>query len=101
MSRQAKRAIAIGIFVGVVLIGALMYFVTVFLFDFSSGQSRMGPVVEFGALTVIATTLLAAAAAWKIRSPAAASNIVWFATAAAWVVAIFVEWRFSYVLGAG
>jgi hypothetical protein len=42
-----------------------------------------------------------AAVAWRIRSPAAAALWAGIATAVAWVVAIFVEWRISYVLGAG
>jgi hypothetical protein len=101
MSRQAKRAIAIGIVIGVLLSGAFMYLVTTFLFGFSGGQYRMGPVVEFGALAVIATPLLTAAITWRIRTPTIAAITAGIATAVAWVLAILVEWRISYVLGAG
>ena len=101
MSRQAKRANAIGIVIGVLVSGAFMYLVTTFLFAFSGGQNRMGPVVALGALAVIATTLLAAAIAWRIRPPATAAITAGIATAVAWVLAIFVEWSISYVLGAG
>jgi hypothetical protein len=101
MSRLAKRAFALGVLVGVVLVGAFMYLVTTFLFDFSGGQYRMGPVVVYGALTVMATTLLVAGIAWKIRSPVAALMGAGVTTALAWAVAVFVEWRISFALGAG
>ena len=98
MSGQTKRAVAIGIVIGVLLSGAFMYLVTTFLFGFSVGQYRMGPVVAYGALAAISTTLVVTAIAWRIRSPAAAAAWAATATAVAWAVAIFVEWRISYVL---
>jgi len=101
MSRQPKRVIALGILISVLLVGAFMYLVTTFLFDFSGGQYRMGPVVVYGALAAMGATLVVAAIAWRIRSPAAAAAWATIATAVAWVLAIFVEWRISYVLGAG
>jgi hypothetical protein len=101
MSRQAKRAVAIGIVVGVLLAGAFMYLVTTFLFDFSGGQYRMGPVVVYSALGAISATLVVAAIAWRIRSPSAAAGWAAIATAVTWAVAVFVEWRVSFALGAG
>jgi hypothetical protein len=101
MSRQSNRALALGILIGVLLAGAFMYLVTTFFFGFSGGQYRMGPVVVYGALAAMAATLIVAAIAWRIRSPAAATAWAGIATAVAWAVAIFVEWRMSYVLGAG
>jgi xanthine/uracil permease len=101
MSRQAKRATAIGIVIGVLLAGGFMYLVTTFFFDFSGGQNRMGPVVIYGALAAMSATLVVAAITWRIRSPAAAAAWAAIATAVAWAVAIFVEWRISYDLGAG
>jgi hypothetical protein len=99
MSRQAKRAVALGILIGVLLAGAFMYLVTTFLFGFSGGQYRMGSVVLYGALAAIGAALVVAAIAWRIRSPAAAAASAAIGTAVAWAVAIFVEWRISYVLG--
>jgi hypothetical protein len=78
-----------------------MYLVTTFLFHFSGGQYRMGPVVDYSALAVIAGTLLLTAIVWRVRSPAAALKCAAIATPAAWVVAIVVEWGFSFALGAG
>ena len=80
-----------------------MYLVTTFLFHFSGGQVRMGPVVDYGALAVIGLTILLAVAVWIIRSPTASVKVAAIATGVAWVVAVFVEWGFSqfvFVTGA-
>ena len=100
MSGQARRAVAIGIVIGVLVSGAFMYLVTTFLFDFSGGQYRMGPVVAYGALAAIGGILVVSAIVWRIRSPATAAIWAGIATAVVWAVAVFVEWRVSYVLGA-
>lgn len=85
------------------LTSAFMYLVTTFLFHFSGGQARMGPVVDYSALAVIALVILLAVIVWKIRSPTAAVKFAAVATLVAWVVAVFVEWAFSqfvFVTGA-
>ena len=78
-----------------------MFLATTFLFHFSSGQDRMGPVVNYGALAVVAGTSLLALIAWRIRSPAAALKWAAIATPVAWVAAALVEWVLSFSLGAG
>lgn len=78
-----------------------MFLATTFLFHFSSGQYRMGPVVNYGALAVVVGTSLLAVIAWRIRSPAAALKWAALATPLAWVAAALVEWVFSFFLGAG
>ena len=85
------------------LTSAFMYLVTTFLFHFSGGQARMGPVVDYSALAVIALVILLAVIVWKIRSPTAAVKFAAVTTLVAWVVAVFVEWGFSqfvFVTGA-
>jgi hypothetical protein len=77
-----------------------MYLVTTFLFHFSSGQDRMGPVVNFGALGVVLGTLVLAAIIWRARSPAAAVRWTAIATGVAWVAAIVIEWGLSFAYGA-
>jgi hypothetical protein len=100
MTRGAKVAIAVLTVLIIVVISGFMYAVTTFLFHFSGGQSRMGPVVDFGAVAVIALSILLAAIVWKLRSPAAAGIFAAIATPVIWVVAVFVEWLFSFSLGA-
>lgn len=82
------------------LVAPVMYLVTTFLFHFSSGQDRMGPVVNNGALGVVAGTLLLAAVVWKVRSPGAALRWTAITTPVAWVVAVIVEWGLSFAFGA-
>ena|ERR1700674_2630952 len=101
MTRQAKVALALAVVLTIGLAGAFMYLVTTFLFHFSSDQDRMGPVVNYGALVVIASTTLLAAIAWKIRSPSAAVRYTAIATPVAWAVAVVAEWSLSFVFGAG
>jgi arginine exporter protein ArgO len=91
--------LSIALIVG--LVAPVMYLVTTFLFHFSGGQYRMGPVVDYGALAVIAGTLLLTAIVWKVRSPAAALKTASIATPVAWFVAILVEWGLSFAWGAG
>lgn len=78
-----------------------MYLVTTFLFHFSSSQDRMGPVVDCGVIAVVTGTMLLAAIVWKIRSPSTAVICAAIATPVAWASAVFVAWRFSFVLSAG
>ncbi|HEV2034656.1 MAG TPA: hypothetical protein VGU71_10755 [Candidatus Dormibacteraeota bacterium] len=92
---------ALSVVLIILFAGAFMYLVTTFLFNFSGGQSRMGPVVTYGGLAVIAGTTLLAAIVWKIRSPSAALVFTAIATPVTWAVAVFVEWIFSFVFGAG
>jgi hypothetical protein len=89
--------------IGLILVpaGIFMFLATTFLFHFSSGQDRMGPVVNYGALAVVAGTSLLAVVTWRIRSPAAALKWTAIATPVAWVAAALVEWVLSFSLGAG
>lgn len=91
-------ALSIALIVGPAAL--VMYLVTTFLFHFSGGQSRMGPVVDYGALTVIAGTLLLTVIVWRVRSPAAALRTTAIVTPVAWVLAIVVEWGLSFAWGA-
>jgi arginine exporter protein ArgO len=91
--------LSIALIVG--LVAPVMYLVTTFLFHFSGGQYRMGAVVDYGALAVVVGTLVLAVIVWKVRSPATALKWTAIATPVAWVVAIVVEWGFSFALGAG
>jgi hypothetical protein len=101
MTPAAKVVVALLMVFVVGLISGFMYLVTTFLFHFSSGQSHMGPVVDYGALAVIAFSLLTVAFVWRTRSLTAAAICAAVVTPVAWVVAVFVEWRFSFALGAG
>ena len=85
----------------VIVISGFMYLVTTFLFAFSGGQYRMEPIVQFGALTVIAAMLLLAAIVWRVRSPFAAVIYAAIVTPIAWVVLVVVEWGLSFEFGAG
>jgi hypothetical protein len=100
-SGPSKRATALSIAIIVGPAAPVMYLITTFLFHFSGGQYRMGPVVDYGALTVIAGTLVLTAIAWRVRSRAAAVKTAAIATPVAWVLAIVVEWGLSFVWGAG
>lgn len=84
----------------VVMCAGAMFLVTTFLFAFSGGQVRMVPVVGYGALAVIALTLVVAAAVWKIRSGTAAAQAAAIVTVAGWATAVLVEWLISFMLGA-
>jgi hypothetical protein len=99
MTRGAKVVVALSLILLIGLAGVFMFLVTTFLFHFSGSQVRMGPVVNYGALAVIAGTMLLAAIAWKIRSPTAAVASAAIATPVAWAVAVFVEWLLSFALG--
>lgn len=61
----------------------------------------MGSVVDYGAVAVIAFSLLTVAIVWRMRSLTAAAICAAIVTPMAWLVAVFVEWRFSFALGAG
>ncbi len=98
MPARWTTALAIVFIVG--LVAPVMYLVTTFLFHFSSGQDRMGPVVNYSALGVVAGTLLLAPVVWKVRSPGAALRWTAIATPVAWVVAVIVEWGLSFAFGA-
>jgi hypothetical protein len=101
MTRGQKVGVAVSLLLLIGLTGAFMYLVTTFLFHFSGGQYRMGPVVDYTALGVVAGTTLLAAIVWTVRSPNAALKFTAIATPVAWAVAVFAEWRLSFVWGAG
>ena len=101
MNLPTKVAVALLMVFVVALISGFMYLVTTFLFHFSSGQSHMGPIVDYGALAAIAFSLLTVAIVWMRRSLTAAAICASVVTPAAWLVAVVVEWRFSFALGAG
>ena len=101
MTRGAKATVAVSLVVIVGVAAAFMFLVTTFLFHFSGGQSRMEPVVNYGALAVVAASILVAIVCWRMRSPAEAVKYTAIATAVLWVAALIVEWGFSFVLGAG
>ena len=101
MNWMTKVIVALAAVFIIVAISGFFFFLTTFLFAFSGGQYRMEPVVQYGALAVIAAMVLLAAVVWKLRSPTAAVLCAAIATPAAWVVAMMVEWAFSFVLGAG
>jgi hypothetical protein len=96
---RSLLALAAGLIV--IVISGFMYLVTTFLFAFSGGQYRMEPIVQFGALTVIAAMLLLAAIVWRVRSPVAAVICAAIVTPIAWVVLVVVEWGLSFEFGAG
>ena len=87
------------IFLVIGIPGAFMYLVTTFLFyfrNFGPGiPYRILDIVNYGALAVIGATLLIAAIAWRLRSPAAALLSAAIAAPIAWAAALFVEWRLS------
>jgi hypothetical protein len=85
----------------IALISLPMYLVTTFLFAVSGGQVRMLPVVESGFYAASAASFLLAAIVWVLRSAKAAVISAALGTLAIWVVAVFIEWRLSFVLGAG
>jgi len=60
MTRGAKATVAVSLVVIVGVAAAFMVLVTTFLFHFSGGQSRMEPVVNYGALAVVAASILVA-----------------------------------------
>src|SRR2546426_1299929 len=98
------KVVAVGALVLLIgLVGGVMYVVTTFLFHFSGGQVRMGPVVDFGALAVVALLIVLAVVVWKIRSPVAAVKVVAIGAPVAWLLAVLVEWalsQFVFVTGA-
>ena len=97
------RVVAAGALVIIVgLVGGFGWLLTTFLFHFSGGQVKMGPVVDYGALVVIGLTILVAVLAWVIRGPVASVKFAAIAAGVAWVVAILVEWLLStyvYITG--
>jgi hypothetical protein len=95
MTRGEKVAAGLALVFLIGLGGGFMWLVTTFLFHFSGGQVKMGPVVDYGALAVIVLTALLTLIVWLVRSPKAALKIGAIATAVAWVVAVIVEWSLS------
>ena len=80
--------------------GAVMYVVTTFLFAFSSGESRMVPIVAAGPWLVAAVALLAGAVALATtRSLPRALWAVLGSIVVAWPVAVVVYWVVSDRLG--
>ena len=101
MTLAMKVAVAVLILLIVGAISGFMFLMTVFLFNFSSGQTRMGPVVQFGGLAAVALSLVIAAIVWKVRSPTAGALYAAIGTPVVWVVAVIVEWGLSFEFGAG
>ena len=103
MNWVTQVSIALRIVSIVGLISLLMFGVTTFLFHFSGGQVRMEPVVRYGAYSAFAAAVLLATIAWLrwLRSPTAASIGATVSGIAAWAVALLIEWRLSFVFGAG
>jgi hypothetical protein len=103
VTRGAKAAAAISLIAIVGFASGFMYLVTTFLFHFSGGQVHMGPVVDYGALAVIALLILLAVIIWRVRSPAVAVKYTAIVTGVAWAVAVVIEWglsQFVFVTGA-
>jgi hypothetical protein len=96
----SRVAAAIGATAIILVVGAVGYIVTTFLFAFSGGQYRMVNVVNVGALAVIGVGALAAALAWWKRSSATAIKWTAIATGIGWVIALLAEWLLSFALGA-
>ena len=67
MTRGAKAAVAISLVVIVGVAAAFMFLVTTFLFHFSGGQSRMEPVVNYGALHKCAGAFMETSGARRSR----------------------------------
>ena len=101
MTSVTKVIVALLTLLVIGVISGVMYEVTVFLFAFSGGQARMEPVVNYGALAVVAATILVAIVSWRARSPAEAVKYTAIATGVLWVAALIGEWGFSFTLGAG
>jgi xanthine/uracil permease len=103
MSWATRVSIALRIASIVGLMSLIMFGVTTFLFHFSGGQVRMEPVVRCGAYAAFAAAMLLATVAWRLwlRSPTAALIGATISAIAVWAVALFIEWRVSFVLGAG
>jgi hypothetical protein len=96
----SRVAAAIGATAIILVVGAVGYIVTTFLFAFSGGQYRMVNVVNVGALAVIGVGALAAALTWWLRSSATAIKWTAIATGIGWLTALLVEWLLSFALGA-
>jgi len=98
------NVVAVGALVIIVgLVGGFGWLLTTFLFHFSGGQVKMGPVVDYGALLVIVLTIVAAVLAWVLRGPVAAVKLTAITSGVAWVVAAVVEWllsTFVFITGA-
>jgi hypothetical protein len=99
MSRQYIKLTGVWLLLQGTL-GAVMFGVTTFLFDFSGGQYRMGPVVLDGFLAVgvfvLASGMLALV---KTQSLGTAVRVLLVSAVLAWSIAAFVEWRLSFPLG--
>jgi hypothetical protein len=95
MNRVTTVVVALLILLMIGVISGFMYEISIFLFAFSGGQARMEPVVNYGALAVIALMIILAAIVWKIRTPTVAAIFSAIATPVAWVATMFVEWGLS------
>ncbi|HEX2680590.1 MAG TPA: hypothetical protein VHM88_21360 [Candidatus Acidoferrales bacterium] len=86
---------------GIVVSAAFMFGVTTFLFAFSSGQSRMVQVVNYGALAMLVISVVTAIASWILRPGATAAKATAAVVAVGWFVTTIVEFILSFFLGAG
>ena len=100
MTRGAKVALALSLFMMIAPAAAFMLLVTTFLFAFSGGQSRLEHVVKYSALAVVALSTLVAAVAWRTRSPNQAIKYTQSRPGVLWLAALIADWGSSFVLGA-
>lgn len=99
--RSAVLAIVVLPVPFVVPIAAVMYGVTTFLFHFSGGQYRMGPIVNAGALIAIGTTLGAGViTGWRTDSRRRTFAVMLQAAWIVWLVVLVAEWLLSFRFGA-
>ncbi len=85
----------------VVPIALVMYGVTTYLFHFSGGQVRMGPIVNAGALIAIGAALATGiVTAWRTVSFRSAFAAMLRATGIAWLLVLVAEWLLSFRFGA-
>lgn len=82
------------------LISICTFGVTTFLFHFSEGKVRMEPIVRYAAF-IIVMLLRGSRMEAVAASPTAALTGATISAIATWAVVVFVEWRISFVLGAG
>jgi len=87
---------------GIVIGGTVFtYLLSTFLFAFSGGQSRMVPIVGYGAIAVAGIGVVVAAAVWRWRSAVEATKWTLIAMPIGGVAVVVVEWALSFAFGAG
>jgi hypothetical protein len=82
-------------------IAYVMFAITTFLFHFSGGQYRMGPIVTAGPFIAIAAALVAGSiTAWRTAQFGLAFGVMARATGIAWAVLVLGYWLLSFAFGA-